>query len=187
MSTPLAMCSFSSYGEPCVRRHPQMLERRNAQITPRFAAIRNTDSGLQYIHARGVCVRDISPENLLIKRIPRSTSMTTPGIASDAAAADDDNDDSSLVLCITDLGMAFRIPCHDDGIPAKVRPQGQAGKYLFMAPEIFSNDEPFDAAQIDLWACGVVGREHIGHSIHITLYTLAALAVRPLNSRQSGA
>jgi len=37
-----------------------------------------------------------------------------------------------------------------------VRPQGTCGKWIYMAPEIYKNNEPFDGYAVDMWAAGVI-------------------------------
>jgi Protein kinase domain len=50
-------------------------------------------AGIQHLHSRGICHRDLSPENIMIDH------------------------DNSLII---DMGMAIRIPCTDPSDPAKV-------------------------------------------------------------------
>lgn len=37
-----------------------------------------------------------------------------------------------------------------------LRPQGTCGKWIYMSPEIYKNQEPFDGYTVDMWAAGVV-------------------------------
>lgn len=37
-----------------------------------------------------------------------------------------------------------------------IRPQGTCGKWIYMSPEIYLNNEPFDGFAVDMWAAGVI-------------------------------
>ena len=37
-----------------------------------------------------------------------------------------------------------------------IRPQGTCGKWMYMSPEIYRNEEPFDGFAVDMWAAGVI-------------------------------
>jgi serine/threonine protein kinase len=37
-----------------------------------------------------------------------------------------------------------------------ITPQGTCGKWIYMSPEIYKNDEPFDGFAVDMWAAGVI-------------------------------
>lgn len=37
-----------------------------------------------------------------------------------------------------------------------LKPQGTCGKWIYMSPEIFKNQEAFDGYAVDLWAAGVI-------------------------------
>jgi serine/threonine protein kinase len=37
-----------------------------------------------------------------------------------------------------------------------IRPQGTCGKWIYMSPEIYKNEEPFDGFAVDMWAAGVI-------------------------------
>lgn len=99
-------------------------------------------NGLKHIHARGVCHRDLSPENVMIDK------------------------DGCLII---DFGMALRVPylstSSDGGRITDVSrgtrrclmtPQGACGKLPYMSPEIFRNREPFDGELVDVWTLGVM-------------------------------
>jgi len=100
--------------------------------------------GVSFLHSRGVCHRDLSPENVMI---------------------------DGLEGLIIDLGMCLRVPYQD---PLHVdrltdvrgargrsprcffRPQGPCGKLPYMSPEIYSNRHPFDGAAADVWTSGTI-------------------------------
>lgn len=87
--------------------------------------------GVKFLHSRGICHRDISPENVMI----------------------DQNE--GLII---DMGMALRMPyvgAEDSvkdisealGDPPQrrlIQPQGPCGKLPYMSPEIYANRKPFD-------------------------------------------
>lgn len=37
-----------------------------------------------------------------------------------------------------------------------IRPQGTCGKWIYMSPEVYKNQEPFDGFAVDMWAAGVI-------------------------------
>jgi len=37
-----------------------------------------------------------------------------------------------------------------------IAPQGTCGKWIYMSPEIYKNEEPFDGFAVDMWAAGVI-------------------------------
>eukprot|EP00934_Nitzschia_sp_Nitz4_P004357 Nitzschia sp. Nitz4//scaffold20_size174350//76832//77497//NITZ4_002101-RA/size174350-processed-gene-0.271-mRNA-1//1//CDS//3329541806//4347//frame0 len=99
-------------------------------------------AGVQYIHSRGICHRDLSPENVMIDQ------------------------DNSLII---DMGMAIRIPYSDPAKPNQVTdirhgdrrrrlvaPQGACGKLPYMSPEIYRSRKPFDGEAVDVWTAGTI-------------------------------
>jgi len=98
-------------------------------------------AGIKHLHDRGICHRDISPENVMI----------------------DDNQ-----CLIIDMGMALRIPYTDPNAANSVtdvtrgtrrrliRPQGPCGKLPYMSPEIFRNRNAFDGYAVDIWTAGTI-------------------------------
>ena len=58
---------------------------------------------------------------------------------------------------IIDLGMSLQIPVDQrNAMRALIKPQGQAGKQKYMAPEVYANNDNFDGFAIDMWAVGVI-------------------------------
>lgn len=103
-------------------------------------------SGIQYLHSKGVCHRDLSPENVMI-------------------------DEQGCV--IIDMGMCLRVPYTDPNNPNQVTdithsaggtyqsrrmilPQGACGKLPYMSPEIYRNQQPFDGGAVDIWTAGTI-------------------------------
>jgi serine/threonine protein kinase len=97
--------------------------------------------GIRHLHAKGVCHRDLSPENVMI-----------------------DNDGCLII----DMGMTIRVPYTDPKDPALVtdstqgtqrrliQPQGACGKLPYMSPEIYRNRKPFDGGAVDVWTAGTI-------------------------------
>ena len=100
--------------------------------------------GVAFLHSKGICHRDLSPENVMI---------------------------DGLEGLIIDLGMCLRVPYLDPQNVDRVtdvresrgrtprcvfRPQGPCGKLPYMSPEIYSNRHPFDGAAADVWTSGTI-------------------------------
>lgn len=98
-------------------------------------------AGVQHLHNKGICHRDLSPENVMI------------------------DNDSSLII---DMGMAIRVPYTDPNNPLEVTdiskgtarrliaPQGACGKLPYMSPEIYRSRHPFDGGAVDIWTAGTI-------------------------------
>jgi serine/threonine protein kinase len=100
--------------------------------------------GVVFLHSKGICHHDLSPENVMI--------------------------DGQEALII-DLGMCLRVPYQhpqnngrvidvqgSHGVTPRclIRPQGPYGKAPYMSPEIYSNRHAFDGAAVDVWSAGVI-------------------------------
>lgn len=98
--------------------------------------------GLKHLHSRGICHRDLSPENIMM------------------------HESGCLII---DMGMCIRIPYtdpHGDGEKVTdvtrgtekrlILPQGTCGKLPYMAPEIYKNRHPFDGGAVDIWTAGTI-------------------------------
>lgn len=102
---------------------------------------RQVISGMQHLHSRGICHRDLSPENVMI-----------------------DNDNSLII----DMGMAIRVPFTDPDNPSAVTditqgtakrlilPQGACGKLPYMSPEVYKSRAAFDGGAVDIWTAGTI-------------------------------
>lgn len=83
---------------------------------------------IEHCHAAGIAHRDLKPENLAL-------------------------DDSLIQLKVLDFGS---------GAPTCQKSCGFVGTYPFMAPEVLASEEAedearyYDAAPVDVWACGVI-------------------------------
>jgi serine/threonine protein kinase len=82
---------------------------------------------VRYLHAKGVCHRDISLENAAV----------TP------------HEDTKLL----DLGLACEAAVHRAWLPHV--PPRRVGKALYMPPEIFARVEPCDGRAADAWTLGM--------------------------------
>jgi serine/threonine protein kinase len=93
-------------------------------------------AGVSYLHAHGVWHRDISVENVLLRR--------------DA--------DGSRRAVIIDFGAALTVRLGEDGAtPMPVLSCGWAGKVWCMSPEVYRNENPIrNPFLCDVWACGVL-------------------------------
>ena len=88
--------------------------------------------GIQRLHEAGVCHRDISLENILIRK--------------------------DGTCHIIDLGASLRVPCYKSHSENNVMimPQGRAGKNYYLAPEIYKNESPFNPYSVDIWSAGAL-------------------------------
>jgi serine/threonine protein kinase len=111
---------------------------------PQLAArywFRQVLKGVQYLHSKGICHCDLSPENVMI--------------------------DGNGALII-DIGMCLRVPYSDQNNPEEatditkgsmrrlMSPQGACGKLPYMSPEIYRNRSPFDGGAVDVWTAGTI-------------------------------
>jgi serine/threonine protein kinase len=95
--------------------------------------------GLRYLQKKGICHRDLSPENIMI-----------------------DNQRGLII----DMGMCLLVPYSSETgditdssrgiIRRMIKPQTQCGKLRYISPEIFLNQEPFDGFAVDIWTAGTV-------------------------------
>lgn len=99
--------------------------------------------GIGHLHRKGICHRDLSPENIMLDH------------------------ENALII---DMGMAIRIPYTDPNsqnpsITTDIRhgtdkrliePQGICGKLPYMSPEIYDSRFPFDGGAVDIWTAGTI-------------------------------
>jgi len=104
---------------------------KNGQMTSveKYCCFKQLIRGIAYLHSMGVAHRDIKPENLLLDNAGR--------------------------LKITDFGVSdvFRM-CWESEKQSHLS-KGLCGSEPYIAPEEFEEDE-YDAAAVDIWACGIV-------------------------------
>ncbi|CAM9410920.1 unnamed protein product [Pylaiella littoralis] len=84
---------------------------------------------LAYVHGKGLCHHDFSPENVVI----------------------DKNGDAAVVM---DFGMVQRMTTGPLGEVKETRDAHPFGKMRYMSPEIWENKE-YDGRQADIWSAGV--------------------------------
>lgn len=114
----------------------------------------------------GICHRDMSLENLLVHEdgaliIDMGMCLLIPY---------SDEDPGSLAASFGNMNMNGGHPALQrqqsalsrDPVTGKlrrrslIRPQGTCGKWIYMSPEIYRNEEPFDGFAVDMWAAGVI-------------------------------
>lgn len=128
-------------------------------------------NGLDNLQKIGICHRDMSLENLLVHKdgaliIDMGMCLLVPYCDEDPAslAASFDNmkmnggqaaqqqqhlqqHQSSLNRCPISGRLRRR---------SLIKPQGTCGKWIYMSPEIYRNEESFDGFAVDMWAAGVI-------------------------------
>lgn len=88
--------------------------------------------GLMHLHRNGIAHRDLSVENILF-----------------------DEDRGHFV--VIDLGMSLRLPRDAEGNFRKFLPaRAICGKYNYIAPEVWRQDDWFNPLSCDIWAAGVI-------------------------------
>lgn len=97
-------------------------------------------AGLKHLHSKGICHRDLSPENVMI-----------------------DVDNGCIII---DMGMCLRIPYTNpsggvtdisQGTQKRlIKPQGACGKLPYMSPEVYRNRDDFDGEAVDVWTIGTI-------------------------------
>eukprot|EP00903_Cladosiphon_okamuranus_P011493 g10825.t1 len=85
--------------------------------------------GLAYVHSKGLCHHDFSPENVVITRMG----------------------DAAVVM---DFGMVTRMRAGPHGGVLLNQDANRYGKLRYMAPEIYQV-QPYDGRKIDIWSTGV--------------------------------
>jgi len=88
---------------------------------------------LVYLHKKRIVHRDVKPDNILVKQVPR------PG----------DKTKQQLAVKLCDFGFAFQLPRGTDVICCPAR-----GAPMFLAPETIL-DNPI-GCPVDIWASGVL-------------------------------
>lgn len=124
-------------------------------------------NGLENLQKMGICHRDMSLENLLVHK--DGALIIDMGMCLRIPYCDDDP--LSLAASFDNMKMngGHIVPQQQqqsalsrDPITGRlrrrslIRPQGTCGKWIYMSPEIYRNEEPFDGFAVDMWAAGVI-------------------------------
>eukprot|EP00536_Pseudo-nitzschia_multiseries_P014495 jgi/Psemu1/214888/e_gw1.714.28.1 len=122
-------------------------------------------NGLANLQEVGICHRDISLENLLVHQdgaliIDMGMCLLVPY---------HDEFHGNLAASFNNMNMNGGQTLREqqstmNGTPLSGRrrrrslilPQGTCGKWVYMSPEIYRNEEPFDGFAVDMWAAGVI-------------------------------
>jgi serine/threonine protein kinase len=129
-------------------------------------------NGLEHLQQSGICHRDMSLENLLVHqngaliidmgmclRIPYPSQSNTTSIQEvDDSFTNINLDAAEIMINGNDVVRDDVIfPWNGKTTPRQlITPQGTCGKWIYMSPEIYKNDEPFDGFAVDMWAAGVI-------------------------------
>jgi serine/threonine protein kinase len=102
----------------------------------------------------GICHRDMSLENLLVHKdgaliIDMGMCLLIPYC---------DEDPASLAASFDNMKMNGQVAQQQHNLRRRslIKPQETCGKWIYMAPEIYRNEEPFDGFAVDMWAAGVI-------------------------------
>ena len=124
--------------------------------------VQNRAQGLHNLQKVGICHRDMSLENLLVHKdgaliIDMGMCLLVPYC---------DEDPTSLAVSFDNMkmngGQMAQPQQHHlqqrSGFRRRslIKPQGTCGKWIYMSPEIYRNEEPFDGFAVDMWAAGVI-------------------------------
>ena len=99
--------------------------------------------GIRYLHQKGICHRDLSPENVMIDH--KNSLIIDMGMAIRIPYTDPNGDNPSAVTDILH-GTEKRL----------IAPQGTCGKLPYMSPEIYESRVPFDGGAVDIWTAGTI-------------------------------
>ncbi|GAX17413.1 hypothetical protein FisN_5Hh058 [Fistulifera solaris] len=119
-------------------------------------------NGIANLQRTGVCHRDMSLENLLVHEsgaliIDLGMCLHIPIQETQSLSAQMQN----MTMNAATANGAYYNSIPKSAYNAKpmrylIRPQGTCGKWIYMSPEIYKNQEPFDGHAVDMWAAGVI-------------------------------
>jgi len=126
-----------------------------------------TKQGLENLQRSGICHRDMSLENLLVHEngaliIDMGMCLKIPYSQTNNSLSDTFNSMNLMEGETTTNGDSTNIPQTEYTLNGKtlprnlITPQGTCGKWIYMSPEIYKNEAPFDGFAVDMWACGVI-------------------------------
>ncbi|KAL7558245.1 hypothetical protein ACA910_009917 [Epithemia clementina (nom. ined.)] len=121
---------------------------QNAGITHRDMSLENLlvhQSGALIIDM-GMCLRVPFDEEINVNLSASFGNMNMNGGAVDLSAINTTQQEAASVFA----GAGRRRPRH------LIIPQGTCGKWIYMSPEIYKNQKPFDGFAVDMWAAGVI-------------------------------
>jgi len=105
----------------------------------------------------GICHRDLSLENLLVHQ--NGCLVIDLGMCLRIPYVEQDRPNQSL----TDTMNQMSLTCQNGGMGHApqcerllMKPQGTCGKWIYMSPEIYNNNDAFDGFAVDMWAAGVI-------------------------------
>lgn len=135
--------------------------------------------GLENLQKNGICHRDMSLENLLVHKdgalvIDMGMCLLVPYCEEDPTSLAVSFDNMKMnggQNGVQQQGSVVTAADNQQSLPSRIsvccglgrlgrrhliRPQGTCGKWIYMSPEIYRNEEPFDGFAVDMWATGVI-------------------------------
>jgi serine/threonine protein kinase len=119
------------------------------------------EQGIENLQRAGICHRDLSLENLLVHKT--GCLIIDMGMCLRIKFGHNGDDDVSTSFQTLNLGSLSETSGANmflrDGRKSPrhwITPQGTCGKWIYMSPEVYSNQTDFDGFAVDMWAVGVI-------------------------------
>lgn len=116
---------------------------------------------MENLQSAGVCHRDLSLENLLVHE--SGALIIDLGMCLRVPLQSNNNLALSANLAAMNMNGAVTVQQQQQPFlngratpRLLMRPQGTCGKWIYMSPEIYLNQQPFDGFAVDMWAAGVI-------------------------------